>query len=348
MNKKLLAIAVGAAMVAGSAAVMADATVYGKINVSVDSLDNGGSNTVATGGADDSGIYVSSNSSRLGVKGDADLDGGLKAVYKYEMSTSYTSAGAVNGNRNAYLGLKGGFGTVLVGRHDTPFKTIGRKNDLFGDSIADARNLTNDGGNDARVDNVIVYKNKFGPVGFALAYVPDDGTKDAGGNSFSLGYKQGPLGLAIASSTMSDGNFGATSEDATAIRVTGAYKMGNMDFRAMYQEDTDMAGVADADGEVMGLGATYKMGMNKFKVQYTDRSNDVASGADKDDATMISVGVDHKMGKKTTAYAVYAAVDNDDGANFALGGSGHDKGSRPGSAIGEEYSGFSVGMIHKF
>lgn len=347
MNKKLLAIAVGAAMVAGSAAVMADATVYGKIHMSVDSLDNGGSNTVATGSADDSGIYVSSNSSRLGVKGDADLDGGLKAIYKYEMSTDYSSE-SLRGNRNAYLGLKGGFGTVLVGRHDTPFKTIGRKNDLFGDTIADARNLTNDGGNDLRVENVIVYKNKFGPVDFALAYVPDDGTKDAGGNSFSLGYKQGPLKLAIASSTVTDGSFGATSEDATAIRVTGAYKMGNMDFRATYQEDTDAKGVADADGEVIGLGASFKSGMNKFKIQYTDRSNDVASGADKDDATMISVGVDHKMGKKTTAYAVYAAVDNDDGANFALGGSGHDKNSRPGNATGEEFSGFSVGMIHKF
>ena len=347
MNKNILVIAVAAAMVAGSTVAMAEATVYGKIHMSIDQLDNGASNTVTTGNPDDSGIYVSSNSSRLGIKGDADLDGGLKAIYKYEMSTDYSTSAGVNGNRNAYVGLKGGFGTFLVGRHDTPFKTIGRKNDLFGDTIADARNLTNDGGHDARADNVLVYANKFGAVDFALAYVPDDGTKDATGNSFSLGFTQGPLKLAAAMSTFSDGLLGA-AEDSSATRVTGSYKMGATTINALFQQDTDGKGVADADGETMGLGVAHKVGMNKFKLQYTTRSNDVASGAPKDDGTMLALGVDHKMGKKTSVYAVYATMSNDDGSNFALGGSGHDKNSRPAAAATEDYSGFSVGMIHKF
>jgi predicted porin len=348
MNKKLLAIAIGSAMVAASAAAMADATVYGKIHMSIDSLDNGASGTVPSAGTTNDGIYVSSNSSRLGIKGDADLDGGLKAIYKYEMSTDYSTASNVNGNRNAYLGLKGGFGTVLAGRHDTPFKTIGRKNDLFGDTIADARNLTNDGGNDARVDNVLVYMNKFGAVDVALAYVPEDGTKDAGGNSFSLGFTQGPLKLAASMQSMSGGNYGATSEDTSATRVTAAYKMGDMGFRALWQSESDMKGVKGSDGDTMGVGAYFKSGMNKFKLQYTTRSNDVASGAPKDDGTMIALGVDHKMGKKTSVYAVYATMSNDDGSNFGLGGSGHDKNSRPAPAATEDYSGFSIGMIHKF
>ena len=359
MNKNLLAIAVAAAMVAGSTAAMAEATVYGKIHVSVDSLDNGASTAgVTTGNSEDSGLFVSSNSSRLGIKGSADLDGGLKAIYKYEMSTDYVmhDGAAVNGNRNAYVGLKGGFGTVLAGRHDTPFKTIGRKNDLFGDTIADARNLTNDGKMDARVGNVLVYANKFGPVDFALAYVPDNGTKDLTANSFSLGFKQGPLKLALAMQTVSDGaliatgiNAGAT-EDATATSITAAYKMGDMGFRARFQQEADMKGAKGKDGEVMGVGATFKSGMNKFKLQYTTRSNDVASGAAKDDGTMIALGVDHKMSKKTTVYAVYAQMDNDKGGNFALGGSGHDKNGRPQTTMagGDDPSGFSIGMIHKF
>jgi predicted porin len=348
MNKKLLAVAVGAAMIAGATAATAgEAALYGKIHLSIDSLDNGASTAgIVTGDQDDSGIFVSSNSSRLGIKGSEDLGNGLSAIYKYEMSTDYSTSDDVNGNRNAYLGLKGGFGTVLAGRHDTPFKTVGRKNDLFGDTIADARNLTNDGGNDARADNVLVYMNTFGAVDFALAYVPDDGFKDAGGNSFSLGFKQGPLSLAAAMQTMNKTAPG--DKDASATRITAGYSMGDIAISALYQQETDMGGTADADGDTMGLGVAFKSGANKFKLQYTNRSNDVASGAPKDDGTMIALGVDHKMSKMTSVYAVYATMDNDKGAAFGLGGSGHDKGSLPAKVAGEDWTGLSVGMVHKF
>ena len=342
MNKNILAIAVAAAMVAGSTAAMAEATVYGKIHMSIDSLDNGASNTVVTGGADDSGIYVASNSSRLGIKGSADLDGGLKAIYKYEMSTDYSSE-SLRGNRNAYLGLKGGFGTALAGRHDTPYKTVGRKNDMFGDTIADARNLTNDGSQDARVTDVLVYANKFGAVDFALAYVVDDGTKDAGATSFSLGFKQGPLKLAAAMQNVNKPAVGA--KESSAMRITAGYKMNAITINANYETETDTGGVDGNDSTGMGLAASMKSGANTFKATYATRENDL--GTD-DTGTMMAVGVDHKMGKMTSVYAIYATMGNDDGANFRLGGSGHSSGDRPAAATGEDFTGISVGMIHKF
>ena len=334
MNKNILAIAVAAAMVAGSAAVMADATVYGKIHVSIDQMDNGASGATT---AADSSLFVSSNSSRLGIKGSADLDGGLKAIYKYEMATEYVKADLA-GKRNAYLGLKGGFGTFLVGRHDTPFKTVGRKNDLFGDTIADARNLTNDAGHDARVTDVLVYANKFGAVDLAVAYVPEDGTEDGGANSISLGFKQGPLKLAAATQTIN----GTALTEKSAMSITAAYNMGAATINALYQSDSDAG-----EGDTMGLGAKFKSGMNTFKAQYVTRSNDVATGAPKDDGTMLALGVDHKMGKMTSVYAVYATMSNDDGASFGLGGSGHSS-DKPAASTGDDYTGISVGMIHKF
>ena len=56
MNKKLLAIAVGAAMVAGATAATAgdEPTWYGKIHMSIDSMDNGGDLTANEG----DGIFV--------------------------------------------------------------------------------------------------------------------------------------------------------------------------------------------------------------------------------------------------------------------------------------------------
>ena len=58
MNKKLLAIAVGSAMVAAATAATAgdEPTIYGKLHVSIDSMDNDA--TLAADAQD--GIYVSS------------------------------------------------------------------------------------------------------------------------------------------------------------------------------------------------------------------------------------------------------------------------------------------------
>jgi predicted porin len=359
MNKKLLAVAIGAAMIAGATAATAgEAELYGKIHVSVDSMDNGASGTVASGATDNSGIYVSSNSSRLGIKGSEDLGNGLSAVYQYEMSTDYSNK-TLAGDRNAYLGLKGGFGTVMAGRIDTPFKTVGRKNDLFGDTVADTRNLTNDKGNDARVTDVLVYTNTFGAVNVALAYVPEDGTKDSGATSFSLGFKQGPLSLAAAMQTINKGTWIAANnaatppvapgpdKDSSAMLITAAYAMGDITVNAMYEQETDGKGFDTKDGDTMGLGATFKSGANKFKLQYTTRSNDVNSGANKDDGTLLALGVDHSLSKMTSVYAIYATMSNDPGADFGLGGSGHD-GDKPKAATGKDYSAISVGLVHSF
>lgn len=329
MNKKLLAIAVGAAMVAGSAATMAAPTVYGKIDVSIDNLDNGSDD-------DTDGVHVSSNSSRLGVKGSEDVGGGLSVIYKYEMSTDYSNK-ALAGSRNAYLGLKGGFGTVLAGRHDSPYKSIGRKADLFGESIGDFRSLTNVGGHDARLTDAILYKNSFGAVGIALMFVPEDGTKDSGATSYSISFKQGPLRLAAAGQTLEN-----AVQDEKSMRVNGSYSMGAMKFNAMYQEDKDIGGNADADGDIMGLGAAFKSGANTFKLQYAVLDGD----GDDEEATLIALGVDHKLSKSTKAYAVYATMDNDVNIARKLGG-GHD-GDVPGGVADETYTGISVGMVHKF
>jgi len=340
MNKKLLAIAVGAAMVAGSAATMAAPTVYGKIDMSIDSLDNGGSGAVASGAEDNDGIHVSSNSSRLGVKGSEDVGGGLSVIYKYEMSADFGKSGLA-GNRNAYMGLKGGFGTVLAGRHDTPYKSIGRKVDLFGESIGDFRSLTNGGKHDARLDDAILYKNSFGAVGIALMYVSEDGEKDTGATSYSISFKQGPLSLAAAGQTLENARAGG-AEDATSMRINGSYNMGAIKINAMFQEDTDSGGTDGNDTEIMGLGAAFKSGANTFKFQYAVSDGD----ADDSEATLIALGVDHKLSKSTKVYAVYATMDNDVNTSNKLGG-GHDS-DVPAGVADESYDGISVGMVHKF
>jgi predicted porin len=72
--------------------------------------------------------------------------------------------GDINGNcdngqlvtaRNAYVGLAGGWGTFLVGRHDTPFKMSTGKLDLFADTLADYNSTI--GFVDLRTNSAIAY-----------------------------------------------------------------------------------------------------------------------------------------------------------------------------------------------
>ena len=79
MKKNLLAIAVGAAlaspMMMPGAALADGPTVYGKVNLSLENVEDqiGAGNTQT-----DAQWQLDSNASRLGVKGDFDLDvGGL-------------------------------------------------------------------------------------------------------------------------------------------------------------------------------------------------------------------------------------------------------------------------------
>lgn len=147
MNKKLLALAVAAAL--APAAAMADSgnvTVYGIMDASYDITDNG---TGAAAGAA-SGIRankVSSNSSRLGFKGTEDVGNGLNAVWQIETGINADGTAASNLNsRNTFVGLSSkSAGTVILGRHDTPYKLATRGLDYFGDGLADNRNIMGGG-----------------------------------------------------------------------------------------------------------------------------------------------------------------------------------------------------------
>ena len=354
MNKKLLVIAVGAAMVAAATTATAgEPTIYAKIHLSVDFMDNGGDDV--TGGNNADGTFVSSNSSRLGIKGNVDLDNGQKVVYKYEMSTDYANAGNVAGNRNAYLGMKGGWGQLVAGRHDMPFKTVFRKADLFGDTIGDTRQvLRARGGNDDwadRRDHMLMYTNKFGPVAAHFVYgAPQNGenTADYGGYA---SYKNAGLTVMGTFETHGKGNL-AGDNDSSAFGITGAYKYNNMTFLAGYADMEDVGGDKGDLGQITGytLGGKLKSGMNTFKLQYTSSETDVS----KTEAGLVALGVDHSFSKKTKVYAAYATVMNDDARNAGFTNSGHantvgtatdDTGA---SLPGEDATGFSLGMIHKF
>src|SRR5690606_28522988 len=105
MKKKLIAIAVGAAAVMPALA-LADVSIYGRAHVSVDFLDDG---------ADYSDTNLSSHSTRIGFKGDNEINPSLKAFFRYEQYINFATGS--NGFDSfatcvPFVGLKGDFGSV--------------------------------------------------------------------------------------------------------------------------------------------------------------------------------------------------------------------------------------------
>lgn len=350
MNKKLLALAVAAALV--PAAAMADSgnvTIYGSLHMSVDSLSDGSNRE----------LNVSSNSSYIGFKGNEDLGNGLKAVWQMESLVGIGQTGAANGDgsdsanrltsRNSYLGLAGGFGTALLGKHDTPLKIVGRKADLFGDQIGDSRNLIANGGiGDLRPDNVVAY---ISPTisGFhgAIAYVTNNDATAAEANSTKAVsglamYESGPVMVAVA---YEKHNVDGTGADPKEWRLVGGYNFGDVKLVALYQSSDDLGAVDSNDRKVWGLGAAYKMGATTIKGQYY-KAGDL-NGAAATDASMFALGADYSLSKRTTAYAAYAKTSNDTGASFSAFGGGHGDQVAT-AAAGKDPSGFSLGLKHSF
>lgn len=144
-----------------------DVTVYGVANISYDLIDTGA--TAASQGAKSN--RISSNASRLGLKGSEDLGDGLSAVWQVESLVNIGNGGAAGtgiGGRNTYAGLSSAAaGTLLLGRYDTPYNISTRKLDLFGDGIADNRAIM--GGNAAGTQNA---------AGFNSAVASFDGRQD--------------------------------------------------------------------------------------------------------------------------------------------------------------------------
>jgi predicted porin len=321
--KKILSLAIAAALFAPVAA-LADATVYGKAHLLVQNTDIDDPSS----SADSGDVWsVDSIDSRIGVKGSEDLGDGLKAVYQFEFKVNLDDGSGL-GDRNQYLGLAGGFGTVLLGRHDTPLKLAQGKFDQFGDVAGDIKTVMP--GED-RVDNVIAYVSPdmggLSLVGALVAGEQGDGG-DLGDSETLTGltdhislaglYSNGPIFASLAYNSYDLGT--AADADPSLLRGTFVWKGGMWQAGVMFAS-MDMDGMMD-DSDAVGVSGHVKVGSSgKFKAQYLvgdtpvfkapiSPSVKVAGGAE-NEVTQMSVGYEHAMSKRTKLHAGYTIYEED-------------------------------------
>lgn len=364
MNKKLLTLAVGAALAAGAVAANADLTIGGYANVSADQMNNGVS----------SGSFVSSNASNVVISGSTDLGDGLSAIFSAQTFLSFgsdnnpPSASPYNtagfqydrfGNGDTYAGMKGAFGLVAAGRNDTPMKILGRQVDLFGNEIGDSRNMIAgpNGANvyDQRPGHSVFYVSPdFGGVQVRAAYSAEN-TDGAAGTALGAGakshladlsatYKGGPLFVGAA---YEQASVAGASSQPDAVRVAGGFDFAPFKVVALYQHDANVTGGGTSNGSlnVWGVGGSFTfLGNNAVKAQYY-RAGDVA-GIANTGAHMVAVGLTHSFTKAASVYLDYAKTTNQSAAAYTAFNPGH--GNSLATAASESPHGVSVGMIYTF
>ena len=331
MKKTLLALAALAA-VAGTASAQTSVTVYGVADAAITRTDNG--TTTAT--TLDSGKL---NGSRIGFRGTEDLGGGMSAIFTIENGFNLDNGAMADTarlfNRQAWVGLSSGFGTIKAGRQNAAVYANLGTFDPFGNAQAgDSARIFNTEYEGNRWDNSLTYH--FAAQGFRaeLQYAFGEvagntsGSRAIGG---FVGYKNGPLDAVV---TYSKINNAAGTDDRHTWLIGGNYDLG---FIKPYFAYASAKGATTAtnntDARDVLIGLTAPVGTGTIVASYARKDNKLAANADAD---QWAIGYQYPLSKRTMLHTSYGRLSNDAASSLRV------------VTPGETATEFTVGVRHTF
>ncbi len=295
MKFKTSAIALAVAgTVAAPQMVQAGADeIYASARVGLENVDNGGV----------SDLRVRSFGSRFGMRGETDLGNGLTGFGRYEWDVDFTDDPVFDSDpiliRHRYVGLKGDFGSLLLGHTYHTFYnfTVGPiDNPWWGSGYAMVDYV-------GRTPGGVTYAGSSGAVNFgATAHFFRESEEEAPdvlelGASFGIGDMT--LGVAIRNLGNDSlagvvGNGG--DDDVLSVTLSGI-ALGDASLGVNFQtQDDDTSLAAD-----LGIGNAY-VHLEQESIDSTDQ-----------DRLSITLGYTQSLGRKTTAWYEVVSVDNDTG-----------------------------------
>lgn len=300
--KKVLPFAIAAVLpMAAQAEGPIDGKIYGKVNLSVESQDEAGVTTEE----------LQNNASRLGFAGKTALSDGLSVIYQLEYEVDPDSGTDVFKQRNSYVGLAGGFGSVIAGVHDTPTKLLQDKVDLFNDLQGDIKSIITK--SEVRSKNTVMYATpEMGGFFAQGAYIMSENEATDDGYSVAGGWRNDTIYAGVSYDT------DVRAQESTVIRGVVQATLGSFQLGLLAETD-DTAGVENDGWAVSGQ---YKMGDWALKAQLGQSDIATAGGE------TYSVGADYKLGKNTKLFGFYTNETADSASKEA------------------DY--FGLGMEHKF
>ena len=361
MNKKIIALAVTVATMASTAMAQTanPVTLYGRVYVAFENVRADGGTAAPVSSRNRVSNY---GSSLLGVRGTEDLGGGLNAFFQLETEFRPDAAGTTFGNRNSGVGLQGDFGSLVLGRWDTPYKNVGQKYDQFNNTtLAGYTAVMADRGNFSRREqNVVQY---WSPVftGFQLrtSYTANE-AKTATVNpvvtSFSANYDGGPVTVSYAYEKHKDifKNYNAGVANVAGGSETGhmlgaSVKFGPMSVGGLVERFKKTGGgtTLTSDQRSQMFNVSYTAGKNEFVFQMQRSKNgatraNAAAALAEPDSKVNAVGYFYRFSRRTTLVALYAVVKNN------AFGQGNFGATDLAIAAGQDPRGFAIGIRHTF
>lgn len=323
MNQQVIRFGVAAVLSAAAMAASAQSnvTLYGRVNLSVESqkIGNGGNTTV-----------LQNNSSRWGVRGSEDMGGGLKAGFNLEsgFAADTGTSNAVFFGRRSEVNLSGGFGTLRLGR-------------FFSEAYFATADYVSNHNHDTGTSSDALYA-YLGRDGNKIAYRAPEFTKDLSiegavslhegavsgtvkqknNFDFAINYGAGPLALGLG---YEKADTSAVKKDQVAVRAF--YSAGPLGFGGYIQRDKNAFGAGNRTN--VRLSAMYTVDLSEFHINagFAGETGNIANSK----ARQYTLAYNYLLSKRTKIYSFVTKVD--DGKAGLYGG---------------DFRSFAVGLRHNF
>ena len=301
-------------------------TMYGRLNLDLEYIHASGDSPDVT--------RLSSNSSRVGIRGTEPLGGGVRAIFELESSIAGDTGGGVIAGRDSFLGFQAPWGTLKFGIMLTPYDDM---HPVFGNEPTYSTSILNTsslwaqgfaskpaGGFDARLPNTIRYDTpNFG--GFVGSVLVSLGLEDGSGAYVASGsgiYADGPFVAGIAYERNQDVR--GDDLDDWAFTATASWDFGIVRLAGVYERLDYTTPSGGLKRNFYGLSATAPLGPGTVYVAW-QRANDgtgggsrvagLASGSDTG-ADFWTASYTYPLSKRTHAYVGYVRLANEANARY--------------------------------
>lgn len=383
MKLKLIALAVASATIAPLAMAQTanPVTLYGTLNIDFESAK---ASNAFSGPNVASRNRVSANSSNFGIRGTEDLGGGLKAFFQLEMGSVAIDVGGGNlAGRNSAVGLQGGFGSVLLGNWDTPYKaSTGAADVFYGTGIANLVNVVSGNstptavqgatrnGFDRRASNIFQWWSpNWNGLTFRAAYGANEARTNSTApiqqnpslTSFSGTYTTGPFTVSGAYEKHDEfANSATQSSKDTGVKFVATAVLGNTTFGLVTERLKFQGNIANTGlSKVFAAGTGTEVKVNSYYASLLHRMGpwalrfavggdrgakpNTAAGAPDSRARMLVVGGSYSFSKRTDGYLVFSQIKNDNNSRNDFAINGV-----TGVSQGADPRGLGIGIRHTF
>lgn len=270
---------------------------YAKLNVNAQYSDEG----------DSKFSEIRSNNSWVGVKGAYEIDSDTSIVYRLEWKVDITGESGSDSltERPQYVGVRGNFGEVTLGRNFTALWMAQGKIDLYNHYEGDIAKIWK---GENRLSDVATYISpSYQGFDVRVTYQAEKSAEGESATSAGIYYgdaslKKHPIFAAIAH------DFDVKGYDTT--RASVQYKMGKHVIGGMVQQQEPTIGGESQSGALVSY--SFNAGNLIYKAQYQTLEDD----------RTLNLGFDYPLGKQTKFYAWYAQIEkeqNPDNSFIALG-----------------------------